>query len=304
MIISKKFLKYYYSIIPLSLLLIIYDQLFLGSYLQDYLPKSPNEYFYFTLVFVLPHIIASLLTFGDKSYFLYYKNNLIKYVFGALILTSIFIYFTPHNIYLALFGLMTLFHVIGQQFGLNAAFSGVRDKNYLIWKYLGFSIASLASVLIFFPAQKNLNMYYGIIYTNSTLLVVFAIFTFLCVTKSNSKFGKDYFLLNFLLILFVFVFILIGYSFFAILLPRVVHDLTAFNFYIVHNKNRTDSGDKLWLNMKRYSAFWTTSISLFIAFWINHFELTFLILFLTLLHYGIESFIWKGKSLHKSYIKF
>jgi hypothetical protein len=304
MIISKKSLKFYYSIIPISILLILYDQLFYDAYLQGYLPKSPNEYFYFTLIFVLPHIVASLLTFGDKSYFLTYKRKLLIYSTGAMLLTIGLIYFTPRNIYLVIFGLMTLYHVIGQQFGLNAAFSGLRDRYYLIWKFLGFTIAALASVLIFFSAQKNLYLYYAIVFTISILLFTFIVFTYLCITKSKTKFGKDYFLLNFLLILFVFIFILIDYSFFAILLPRVVHDLTAFNFYIVHNKNRTANGESLWPKMKRYTTFWTVSPAILIAFLLNHYKLTFLILFLTLLHYGVESFIWKGKSLHKTYIKF
>jgi hypothetical protein len=302
--VSTRLLKLYYLIIPISLLAIIVDHFVLDGFLKRFLPQSPNEFFLFTLFFVLPHIVASLLTFGHKSYLNYYKNNLIIYTFGALVLTSVFLFLTPQKVYLAIFGLMTLYHVIGQQFGLNAAFSGVRDKNYLIWKYLGFTIAALASVLLFFPAGKNMSVYNNILFSIGSLLVAFLVFTYFCVMKSNSKLGREYFILNFLLIFFVFIFIAIGYSFFAIVLPRVVHDLTAFNFYIVHNYNRVHTNKSLWFNSIRYSVLWTIGFAITIAFIINRLDFTFLILFITLLHYGIESFIWKGRSLHKTFIQF
>jgi hypothetical protein len=297
-------LKSYYLIIPVSILIVMFDKLIFSSTLQNKLPKSPNEFYLFTLFFVLPHIIASLLTFAEKSYLSYYRKSLMQYTFLALLGTIIFIYALPQNIYLALFGLITLYHVIGQQFGLNAAFANLRDNNFSAWKYLGFIIAALSSVLLFFPSGKNALVFNSIILSILFLLLAFAYLTYRCLQLSQSKFGREYFVLNFLLIVFVFIFIAIDYSFFAILLPRFVHDLTAFNFYSVHNYNRVHSGNKLHLNSVKYSVFWTLLVAIIIAQGISFLNISFVILFLTLLHYGVERFIWKGATLHKEFIKF
>ena len=305
--VSKNWLQGFYFVLPLSLLVVLADIFFMNRTLQETLPNTPNKFFLFTLFFVLPHIVASLSTFGEKEYLVHYKNKLGYSFLFSLIVTLIFVYITPKKAYLAIFGFITLFHVIGQQFGLNSGFSQVRGKLFLQWKYIGFASATISSSLLYFPEGKSINLYYAFIVTNILNLVIFLWWTLKCVKESKSDFGKRYFLSNFALLLFTFIFVIIKYPFFAILGPRFVHDTTAFTFYLVHNVNRAQVAKNILVSpIKKMGIpmLLTFGSAILVAFFVNDLNYFGLITFLTIMHYCVESFMWKGQTLHKQYIKF
>tara|TARA_B100001971_G_scaffold84647_1_gene78241 strand:+ start:351089 stop:352015 length:927 start_codon:yes stop_codon:yes gene_type:complete len=305
--VSRNLLQNFYLILPLSLLVVLIDILFLDHQLQSFLPNTPNKFFLFTLFFVLPHIVASLITFGEKEYVVHYKKQLSYSLIFSLIVTLIFVYITPQKAYLAIFGIITLFHVIGQQFGLNSGFAQVRGKIFLWWKYIGFTSALFSSTLLYFPQTSSLNLYYSFIAINIFFLIFFLFLTVKCIKLSTNDFGKRYFIANFLLLLFTFVFVLLKYPFFAILGPRFVHDTTAFTFYAVHNFNRSTVSRNKVLNpitKMNFSILLTFLSAIIIALFVKDLNYFGLITFLTILHYCVESFMWKGKTLHKEFIRF
>jgi len=302
--LSKNLLLSYYLIIPICILIVLVDTLFFDLNLKLSLKNSPNEYLFFTLFFVLPHIIGSFLTLQGNEYLKEYKNKLSLSLLISLTLSFIFLYILPKSLYLAVFGLLTLYHVIGQQFGLNAAFAQNWSLSFKIWKWIGFSIASLASVLLFFPKQDIGQVYQYVLAFILFLLLLFIYFTFQCVKESKTKIGNYFFIANFFLIFFVFIFILFDYPFFAILLPRFIHDLSAFSFYCVHNKNRSQSKKLNLLGFNRFPIIMTIVISIVVAAVLNYIDFLLIILCLTLIHYCIEHFIWKGPTMHKKYILF
>lgn len=304
--VSKNWLAAFYFVLPISLLLVICDIFFFNRTLQSTLPNTPNKFFYFTLFFVLPHIVASLLTFGEKEYLIHYKKKLSYSVLFSIVVTAIFVAL-PQKAYLGIFGIITLFHVIGQQFGLNSGFAQVRGKLFLQWKYIGFASATFSSSLLYFPEGKSINLYYGFIALNILNLIAFLWWTLKCVKESKSDFGKKYFLSNFALLLFTFIFVILKYPFFAILGPRFVHDTTAFTFYLVHNVNRAQVSKNMLISP--ITKFGMPIILTFLgAMLIGHFvkNLNYfaLITFLTIMHYCVESFMWKGQTLHKQFIRF
>lgn len=306
--ISIKQLMYLYLIIPLSLGVIMLDLFFLGAQLQSSLPGSPNDIYLFTLFFILPHIIGSSITLIDSEYIKTYKTKLSYSAIFSLLFALAFSFFLPKRMYLMLFGLMTLYHVIGQQLGLTAAFSGVRDKSFMTWKWWGLLTAVCTSFLIYIPEKGGILNYQYLRYVIiAQYLVLFAL-TYHAQKKSSILNGKKYFWLNFILILSVFVCVELNYVFFAILIPRVIHDLTAFHFYITHDYNRNRNSRQNYIyrlfNIKIPITFITPLLAIIIAAGINATGIFTLIMFLTLFHYCTESFMWKGLTPHRRSIHF
>ena len=57
-----------YAIIPIALAVVLLDVLILGDRLQEMLPSRPEKIRAFTVFFMFPHIIASLLLYADARY--------------------------------------------------------------------------------------------------------------------------------------------------------------------------------------------------------------------------------------------
>jgi hypothetical protein len=94
-----------------------------------------------------------------------------------------------------------------------------------------------------------------------------------------------------------------------VLLPRMVHDISAFMIYISHDTNRNLDRPKLflyratqtvmpiWTALVLVSVSWgavVTYSGLKVLFWMA--------VSLALMHYMTEIFIWKRGSLHRRYI--
>lgn len=299
---------YLYLIIPMAFAVIFVDMFTLDTVVQTSIPKTPNNLFWFTLFFVLPHIVSSNITLIDKEYISAYRTKLKYSAALSLIFAIAFSFILPHRIYLMLFGLMTLYHVIGQQLGLTAAFSGVRGRRFQAWKWWGLLTAVLTSFLIYIPEEGGGINYEYLRYVIFFQYIVLFMLTHICHKQSNEIIGKNYFWLNYLLILSVFVCVELEYVFLAILIPRVIHDITAFYFYIVHDNNRNaeQKHNLLYkvLKIKMPLVLQTPLIAIIIAAGINATGFFTLIMFITLFHYCTESFMWKGSSPHRRSIRF
>jgi uncharacterized membrane protein len=120
---------------------------------------------------------------------------------------------------------------------------------------------------------------------------------------------------------------LAGYPLFAILIPRFLHDLTAFTFYVSHDRNRAIAGKRnvLYRPFPRGKIWWLLTLP-FIAVGLSAAlergadEVVNGILdaalgvridrpvslgvvgFLALLHYAFESFTWKRSSPYQSFV--
>jgi hypothetical protein len=106
----------------------------------------------------------------------------------------------------------------------------------------------------------------------------------------------------------VYAFWELGYSVFVIMVPRFVHDITAFYIYAVHDHNRNLQARHNYI----YRSFSFLSplilcpalaIVLSAVLGPNTWFVAPLII-ITLLHYYTESFIWRGDTPHRRQIAF
>lgn len=105
----------------------------------------------------------------------------------------------------------------------------------------------------------------------------------------------------------------VGYSLFVILIPRVIHDVTAYIVYITHDRNRNKHEPVN--SIYRLTSFTRLSpvillplLSIGFAFVLTSYRqyalISILILTMSFLHYYFEGFIWRGANPHRRYVNF
>lgn len=310
--ISVKNLSRIYYIILFSAVLVILDMLFFSNWLRLNLPHSPNQVALFTLIFVLPHIIcSSIIFFSDKTYISHYKGQLIPGLIVICLLALVAPLFFPQNIILIINGVVTLYHVMGQQFGLTSTIARYKGKYFLWWKYFGLFTSAVIYYLFYFsttvpPAVLKFLSLFSIV-----LILIFLGLTFLMNKQITQKAGKAYAWNNFILVLVSFLMIMSGYTFFAMLMTRVIHDLTAFYFYNTHNLNKwyVSSNSNFYSYLRSKNSFkylmvflCTPLIAIIFAKGITLWASFTVINCLTLFHYWTESFTWKNGTPHRMHI--
>ena len=237
--ISARFLLGIYAILPLCLLVMFLDQLFWGGTLFHALPRSPQRYFFFQLLFGTPHIIASSVLLATNSdYLRAYRVRLVLLTLIILVFFGVGSLFIPYWVFLVLVGVLTILHVLKQQVGIGKGLCRLSGRLYDAW---GWTLMVLGSIL-FYPLYSGnefspavADLIHGVLWALSALTVVL---TFACHRRIASGMGRLYLWANALMVLQSALFYARGYSFLAILGPRLVHDMTAFTFYVVHDVNR------------------------------------------------------------------
>jgi hypothetical protein len=311
--LSYSKLKWVYAIIPLSILMILVDVLFLNRYLQKTLPLRPESLVWFALVFELPHIFASAILLADVEYIRFYGK---KIILGLVILAmSLFVLplFIPFRVIFALVGVFTIYHVIGQQLGINGALLRKKGRLFNTWKVCCIIIGSL----LFWGAlmqKSSFGDYFWIIQTLPALLFIYALYLGKHLKAGGvPKIGLDYMRLNHLMILSALIFFWIGYPFFVLLIPRVVHDLTAFAYYITHDKNRNSLKCKniihipfRKLGIPIYLITPLLAIIMGVAFrhvlHADYHRMVWIYYFLSAFHFFTEAFSWKSGTPHRAHI--
>jgi hypothetical protein len=254
--VSNKLLLSLYAVIPMCLLLAAIDTLLLGHQLREALPSNPGELMWWAIIFNFPHIISSLVTLADKEYINHYKPRfkkaLLIIVSGVLFINFIMPVIMPDQIAMGLYGLFflffaayTMYHVLSQQFGIGMMMMGVRpDRRYEHWRYLS-SIAATLMYLLAFAGPNLKTVQWGAynLYDMTQLLaavfvVIASVAGLILVKDGNKRLGILYVSANIIMLYAVWVLCYMEYSVFVVLIPRFVHDVTAFIIYSVHDHNR------------------------------------------------------------------
>lgn len=310
-IISKQVLLLIFSIIPITLMIVLIDQLFLNSVLKHYLPGTPELFFIFVVIFTLPHVVSSSLSFFDRDYLIHYKKEIfvpsILIVLGVLLLPTIIGPFMFKFFY----AYWTILHVCNQQFGISPMFTGYRGREYILWKWIGFAICAGVYFGIFVPIIGSIEIRQVVIGSSLLLFIPLIWLTLILSNKCSDIKGKYYLWLNIVTAASVLVFYAMGYPFFVILGPRVIHDVTAFIFYSAHDQNRNVI---LYNNLLYRATSWTKIpiillnpiLSILIAFPITLFRDNFwaynLAVMISVFHYYTDSFTWRNTSYHRKNI--
>lgn len=317
--INKHFLLFLYLIGLALFLIVLVDTLFLNQTIKSSAIKDSEAFIFLSTVLVLPHIMASNMTLVDKEYFQHYKTPILKAallgIFVAIISPKIF----GITITFLIISVFTMQHVIAQQFGiLKSIFSFEANNDFVKWQ----KYSVIAAILIYIAIYRE-----GYLPERYMILVNLLLYCFISLSaiyaykllryaldKKVNKLCLWYFIANAVLVLLAYFFLVTGYPLFAFLLPRVIHDLSAFTIYIAHDANRNASSNPPNLfykitNLAKIPPYLACIILSFIFSYMIHMPdnaitVARLITSVTFFHYYIEGIIWKRDGLHRKHVRF
>jgi hypothetical protein len=311
MSINRRWLLELHWIIPVVLLIIACDQLFFSSRLQLLLPDSPERIFLFLVFFNLPHIVASHFSFLDGEYFSLYKWRLIAIVLFIVLAVTLIPRFLGLEAFFLFFATWTIVHVVGQQFGIARMFSSFSNLSFGIWKYSG-AILSLALYFGVYAPNLLAQVSRPLMLAGEVVLaILFLAMTIQAHFKTQDRFGRKFLWSTFAALATAGVCYGLGYPFFVVLIPRVLHDVTAFLFYGIHDHNRSLVSRENWLYRVLKPSFVSPALlgpclavvlAFPITYFVQHQWAYSLMAGLGFFHYYTDGFVWKSASVHRRYI--
>ncbi len=328
--VSFKLLLALYLIIPLCIVLQLSDTTLFSGTLLNYLPNSPSHFLLFQVLFGTPHIIAStLLLTTNKDYFSFYQKKIIFMTLAIALFFSIANQVLSYYTLYIMVSSWTVYHVLKQQLGVGRALYKLPDWLFYILLWLSISSGIGIYMGIFLKDTLSLMQAQWLKYIAASLVICLLLTTVLCQRYVNNRMGTLFLWANSSLIFASFYFYSQEYYFFAILIPRLIHDATAYIFYVVHDVNKHASQPQNWLYRYAHKIKLNTFIVLpLLSFlltyllhvygdqWVNSLGQFFfdidikkaislgLIGYFSLMHYYTEAFTWKHGSPYRQHIRF
>lgn len=328
--ISPRLLLSLYLIIPICFITYAIDAYFFNHSLTSSLPRSPESYFLISIFFGSPHIIASnvILITNQDYWALYGKRVIITATLLGLAL-AFGNFLLPYSVLFALIASWTITHVVKQQLGIGNGFYRLPKTLYRWWSFSIIMLGILIYNIVFLGHKITadfLDVLNVAIYALAILIVGLTVFAH---SRAPSRFGKIFLWANTFMILGSFWMFYERCFFFTILIPRFIHDVTAFIFYAVHDHNKHGAAPQNFLfrsaraiKMPALIIAPLTAVLITIAFKkafdpaieqlaISLFDFHgfgrvsfFIIGFLSLIHYYTESFTWTSDSPYRKFIRF
>ena len=325
--ISLRAILAIYAVIPVCVAVVVLDRVALGGAIHRVLPDNPDKLFLFGLLFGWPHIVASnLILVGDPEY---------RRVFGrrALIASAVIVAFfavgnvaLPYIVLSLVAATATMIHVVKQQVGIGAGAARHKSKLYATWGWIGILVAVLVYNAIYL--EDDLVGYERWLdrgaLIGAGLVLVLAI---ACHRRITTGLGRAFLWSNTAMMVVPTILHLAGYDIFALAMPRIIHDCTAFAFYIVHdhNKHGAASARPLFRLAAKLPGgmYWISpAIAVLFAFFLEHYgDGIFAVLtgnafnsvlpqaislgllgFLAMLHYYMEAITWKAGSPYRQHV--
>jgi hypothetical protein len=330
MAVSFRFLLSLYAIVPVCLLLQIADQYVFNAAFREMLPNSPTQFLLFQVLFGTPHIIASnLLLVSHREYLLAFKGRIIAMSLFIILFFGVGSLYIPYRTLYIMTACWTVYHVLKQQHGIAKAVC--RLPNWAFYLQLWLSVG--AGIFTYIGIFLNLSLtpeQAQWVQTAATILVVFLLLsTLVCQKRAPSGVGRWFLWANTLLVLVSWYLYAEAYYFLAILMPRLVHDITAYSFYVSHDVNRQSAapmaGVYRWASACRLPVALVLPVLSFLLTYLLQVHGDNLINFITqtlfgvqfykvvtlgflgylaLMHYYTEAFVWSAGSPLRRYIAF
>lgn len=321
--LNRIYLLSVYMIIPICIVMLLLDQLVLDGFFRSHLPTRPEEWAWWLVIFNTPHIISSFVTIlntedmrdNGKSY----KNIILLLLAISLTIYGIFPLVLSGQakyqfdiLVFAIYGFFTLHHVFSQQFGMSLILGRFPPSPSMkAFKYLAISLSVL--LLLHLGLDANGKPFYSyMLYCEITLAALVLFFSLSYFNRSRSWLANTYHIGNVLMVLSSFIFVNLGYGIFALIIPRVIHDLTAFMIYSNHDENRFNISNKshyIYSFTNKYKLrplYLSFCIGILVAYLLNLLPITYLIFVLLVVdffHYYIERHIWKSDGNHRNHLK-
>ncbi|MDI1229975.1 MAG: hypothetical protein PSU93_02365 [Methylobacter sp.] len=330
MVISFRLLLGLYAIIPLCLLLQLFDGWFWNGVLQQNLPSSPEQFLLFQVLFGTPHIVASsILLASNAEYLKVYKSKIMFMTAAIVMIFGVGSLFIPYKVLYLIAAAWTVYHVLKQQIGVGRGLYRLPDWAFYLLLWLSVTAGIFVYIGIFLKNSLDVQQLEWIKLVAGGLCVAMIGSALLCQRYATTAIGRWFLWSNVLLVLSSFYLFMQQYYFLAILVPRLVHDATAYVFYVVHDYNKHHRQPQNFIY--RYAA--RCHLPIFIVLPIASFLLAFvlqsygdsavnsvtelffgveirkaitvgLLGYLALMHYYTESFTWKHGSPYRRFIAF
>jgi hypothetical protein len=328
--VSFRLLLGLYSIIPLCLLLQLFDSWFWHGFLRENLPSRPTHFLLFQILFGTPHILASTIVLvSNPEYLKLYQRNILLMTAAIAIVFGAGSLFIPYKVFYVLVAAWTVYHVLKQQHGVARGVCRLPQWAFYLLLWLSVIAGLFVYIGIFLKNGLDAQQTEWIKQIAGWLCVGLVLSTLYCQRYATTAFGKWFLWSNIFLVISSFYLYLQQYYFLAILTPRLVHDTTAYIFYVTHDYNKHHNHPQNFIY--RYAARW--NLSIFIVLPVCSFALAFvlqaygdnmvsaitefffgvdirkaitlgLLGYLALMHYYTEAFTWKQDSPYRRFIAF
>jgi hypothetical protein len=311
--ICGKTLLYPGLIIPLTLMGLVSDQVFLGGTLRKKLPRDPESLTIFSFFFVYPHIIASLCVAANSRIRSQLTPLLAKTGTFAILLCLMIALAKGKSAVFIFYGLATIYHVFAQQFGLARIFLPKTNWHFRISFASGFLLTVLCYALVYYP-NSGIQAYKTPLAAIAMAVATVSLPSF-CVLFGSalSSEGRWYLIMCLLTPLSSWLCVTFDFPFGAILIPRVIHDVTAFLFYVSYETNsptQTIIEKAAGLTTERGSllrAAPIVAISLMLASFLTAISRdgfgVYVATTIGFLHYVLEHFLWRSSSPAREFVK-
>lgn len=277
--------------------------------------RVPEQIPYWAFFFGLPHIISSFQSICEKEYFFAYRKKMV-YI-GGLCLLPLTLYGVgvPTFIILTAVLVLTINHVIAQQYGIALSVAGLRPSIYFsICKWSTMLLGTAAYLNCYSETVVSGNDEYRVFYE---LVDFLTLPLFITIAASGGQLiwqararTSGVVLLVANIVIFLISLALISqpkYAVIGLMLARILHDMTGFVVYIGHDSARNRGGRKnilyraipflpIWVLNPLYAL--TIAAVLTYLAGLNVF-VAWLVLGITIAHFYSESFIWRGKTPHR-----
>ncbi len=328
--VSFKVILGLYFIIPLCILIYLLDNFFLDGQIKAALPTSQSHYLVAQILFGTPHILAStIILTSNKEYLKFFRPKLIFMTLLIGLVYGVGSYYIPYVALYVATACWTVYHVFKQQHGI--AKSVCRLPSWAFYWLLWLSVSAGICIYmgIFLRNSLDPKIVFWINLTAGTLTIGLILSSVLLQRYVYTLFGKCFLWANTLLIVSSFFLNTQGYYFLAILIPRLVHDATAYVFYLAHDYNKHHQQPENLI----YKVANRCNLNVFLVLPLASFLLTYILQahgnewfnimaqfffgveirkaitlvvigYFSLMHYYTESFIWQVNSPLRRYIRF
>lgn len=233
--LSGRWLIALYAIVPFCLLIALFDWLVLQGALTRVLPADPHSMRWFTLLFMLPHIFASMLILADLEYIEHYRRRL-AVTLPLLLLASVALpALLGWTAFMVIIAIYTIYHLMAQQAGIAAMLAENRCLWHRLWGGISFVFLTVIYLLVLVPVPPG-SAWIDMVLAGLGAALILS--TWQAYSGSRTSIGAGYICANSAMLLACLLFYYVQMPFFLILMPRVVHDITAFLVYVAHNTNR------------------------------------------------------------------
>lgn len=330
MAVSFRFLLSLYAIVPLSLVLVWLDSTGFDHALREALPTSPSHFLLFQVLFGTPHIVASnLLLASHTDYLATYKSKLIGMTVFIALFFGVGSLFIPYRVLYLISACWTVYHVLKQQHGVAKAVCRLPNRAFYLQLWLSVSAGIFTYIGIFMHNSLEPEQAAWVLQIAVLLTAALCISSLVCQRYVQNRLGWYFLWANTLLVVASCYVYSQQYYFLAILMPRLVHDITAYSFYVTHDVNRHGSRPenalfRLAANCRIPAAVVLPLLSFLLTYLLQAYgdDLVNLLLqtlfatqvykavtlgligYLALMHYYTEAFVWTAGSPLRRYIRF